>query len=380
MKAGILTIQNIANYGACWQSYALYKYVLSLGYDCEIIDLLTPVHSGYMKSRKIKHYYKNNIIRRTIRTIICKFKGQNELSGYGNVIKEEKFKEFNQLIQFSKTYHSSDELYKHPPLYDIYIAGSDQIWNPTLGFDFEAYFLTFVDNSRKKISYASSFGRKNIEKKFLRKIKKYIRDFKQISVREKSGITILQQCIDKPITAVLDPVFLLSYKEWGLVAKEYNLPTDKFLLIFSLTSDDKLFYVASEVAKKKNLEILAVLGNATSKIEHSSEYSIHLLLDVGPSELLYLIAKAEIVLTNSFHGTAMSIILAKNFFSFIKSSEPLNERQENILSLMKLTEHLVYDYTIDTNKIPTYDRDALNAILYNESNKSRLWLDQALKI
>ena len=160
MKIGIITIHNSPNYGACLQSYALYKYLNMQGCDVEIIDLHRPIHSDYVYSRKYVSYnpkpdlpwYRQKI--RLLRGCFKKTKYTNELD-----VRSVKFNAFNAKIKLSRPFKGIDELYSNPPHYDIYITGSDQLWNPTQPFCIEPYFLTFVkDKKSKKISYASSIG------------------------------------------------------------------------------------------------------------------------------------------------------------------------------------------------------------------------------
>lgn len=103
-----------------------------------------------------------------------------------NTISESKFQDFNSQIRLSKPYRGIDELYRNPPEYDVYITGSDQVWNPTQNYCLEPYFLTFVKNKNaRKISYASSIGIDQLLPKEKKDFKRWLSSYNSISVREK---------------------------------------------------------------------------------------------------------------------------------------------------------------------------------------------------
>ena len=160
MRIGIITIHNSTNYGASLQAWALYKFLVDCGFDCEVIDLHRPVHDDYIFSKRFTDYHgmckeaQRFHLKKFIRTHIIKKK-----EPAGVAAREAKFTAFNGKIRLSRPYRSIDDLYAEPPAYDVYVTGSDQVWNPTQPFCIEPYFLTFVkDGNARKISYASSIG------------------------------------------------------------------------------------------------------------------------------------------------------------------------------------------------------------------------------
>lgn len=151
MKAGIITIHNSPNYGACLQSFALWKYITGQGVDCEIIDLYRPYQKEYIPGRKFVPMRKQkHILPDTIKHAIKRLIGRNKEPKYFSDSAKEKFKQFNAPIKLSGTYRGIDELYANPPLYDLYISGSDQVWNPSQPYCMEPYFLTFAPKTRSK--------------------------------------------------------------------------------------------------------------------------------------------------------------------------------------------------------------------------------------
>ena len=241
-KVGIITIHNSPNYGACLQSYALYRYIQQQGNDVEIIDLHRAfAYEDYIPSNK---YVSSRSVKRSL---LSKIKG-NVKSLIGIKPKNpslysplaiKKFDEFNSIIKLSKPYRGIDELYANPPLYDLYISGSDQLWNPTQAYCLEPYFLTFVPNGQgKKISYATSVGITDLRDNEKKDFAKWLNLYDDISVREYQAQRLLQGLLaNKKVNQVADPTFLLDPKDWKNMAVKPKQSTaiDKsaiILLIF----------------------------------------------------------------------------------------------------------------------------------------------------
>ena len=135
-RVGIITIHHSPNYGACLQSYALYKYIVQQGAYCEIIDVHRPIHSDYIYEKRYSSYRNNQFkpsvrIRKALKNIIKKVLGRETVvKQFTSPISEQRFKEFNSIIKYSQTYNRLSDLKKNPPVYDLYISGSDQLWNP----------------------------------------------------------------------------------------------------------------------------------------------------------------------------------------------------------------------------------------------------------
>ena len=139
-RVGIITIHNSPNYGASLQSYALYKYIEQSGYDCEVIDLHRPSCKDYVPSKNYVPYRKS--ILRRLKVVIRRIIGRKN-KFYSEEAKV-KFDAFNAQIKMSRPYYGVDELYANPPRYDLYITGSDQVWNPNFNRLREVDLLYFV--------------------------------------------------------------------------------------------------------------------------------------------------------------------------------------------------------------------------------------------
>lgn len=375
-KVGIITIQKSSNYGACLQCYALFKYVESLGYNCEIIDLHRPgvKHQKYCASKRFvssRYSIKKVIIER-----IKKLCGKNIEQIYPrSVIRMDKIHNFNERMKYSRPYVCPDELYDNAPVYDIYISGSDQLWNPTMNYCIEPYFLTFAPKGSKKISYATSIGVADLQEKEKQSYKIWLSDYSHISVREKTAQQLLSSFVGKTIEQVLDPSFLLTKEEWLSISIDPKI-SKPYILLFTLEFSERLLQYVNRLKIESGLEVVYLCWRQPVV---SLDYIVE--RDAGIEEFLGYIRNASLVITNSFHGSVFSIILeTRNFFSFVGGSKR-GSRIVDLLSQFNLGDHL-----LDNNLCQTYDDlskfipnyDKIQGLIHKERNRACDFLRKAL--
>lgn len=324
MKIGIITFHSAHNYGAVLQAYALNKKIINLGYEAEIIDYRPQFITELYSVNPIHKLYKLKSIISLLSIYPIRFK------------KYKKFQQFinNELVLSDKKFNNYAELNDYSFDYNVYIAGSDQIWNPEINGVMGEYFLDFVNNNMElKISYAASFGKSTLDKRYEEEIASYLKKLDAISVREEDGVKIVNNLINSEPIRVLDPVFLLNAVEWKeqIVIPEIK---EKFILVYMMEYNKKVVDIAGKLAKEKKIKIL----NISNSIKVPKGFE-HNLRDLGPKEFLGYIYSAEHIITNSFHGTAFSIIFEKEFF--IVPHTKLNSRIENILNLTNLKDQQI---------------------------------------
>ncbi len=336
MKIGIITIHKSPSYGACLQSFALWKYISSEGVDCEIIDLHRPTHIDFKKSDHFLPMRQEHLTFK-VKVLTELFKLKDRLLAKVHLSPlEKKYNQFNEEIKYSKVYKGVDELYANPPSYDLYVTGSDQVWNPQQAYCIEPYFLTFVNNGGKKISYAASIGLKDLLSEEKEKFAQWLESYDAIGVREKSAQELLTSFMNKPTTLVLDPTFLLDKESWQ---KEAVFPTVEkpYILLFSLFTPPNILNFAKRIAKESNKQLIVLAPNKKEVIEGGL-----LVNDAGPREFLGYFCQADMVITDSFHGTVFSMIMeAGNFFSYIAPNNRRGSRIVDLLSLFQLEDHLL---------------------------------------
>lgn len=337
MKAGIITIHNSPSYGASLQSFALWKYITLQGVDCETIDLHRPYQKDYVASQKYKPYGTPN--KPSLKSKVKGFiKGLFWKEKYFFTdLSKQRFDKFNSVVKYSRTYFGIDDLYQNPPEYDLYITGSDQVWNPFQPYCLEPYFLTFAPKGKLCISYAASIGISELPENVKEDFKKWIAHYDSIAVREISAKRILENITDKSISIVCDPTFLLTGAQWREIAV-FPETKQKYILVFSLGKNKQLLDYATKLSQESSLQVLVI--GMKNKSDEGKPYKI--IDDAGPGEFLGYIANAAMVITDSFHGTVFSIIMeAENFFTYISPDSKRGSRITDLLETLDLKDHLL---------------------------------------
>lgn len=371
MKIYTLTCHDVYNYGASLQAFALQKYLTLQGHDTSIIDYKpTYLNTKYRLSwyvNKQSIYYekcKSNKVFRLLYVL------RRYFINFRTISRKKSFDSFTEkYLSLSKKYCDYIDLCQNPPQGDLYIVGSDQVWNnkPLLnGWD-AAFFLQFGDENIRRISFAASLGSSDYCPDIM---KRWIDSLDAISIREYSSKELLKT-VDKPIEVVCDPVFLLNKKEWidTLYLKEKR---QDYVLIYNLSGDNTtMIKHARIIAEGLNLKIhyLAVEKNISGVI------NIH---GAGPKEFLEEILNAKIILSDSFHATAFSIIFQKHFFTYQFKNERGSIRMKGLLEMLSLEQFfnpkLPFSRDVDGDVIIDYEKTLDNYI-----NHSKQWLDLQLK-
>ncbi len=337
MKIGIMTFWwSNDNYGQLLQCYALQKYLRNMGHDAFVIK--------YNHSSDIK---KNSFASKFVKAFNPKefIKHLMYLHSKAAVKREQKkfnreFSDFrSKYIHMSQNEYSSyQELKLNPPVADAYIVGSDQVWcfrtNTLSRFrnPLHAYFLDFGMPETKRISYAASWGRTQIDFDYQQEISSMLKNFDYISVREESGINLCRKCGCLGAEWVCDPTLLLSAQNYRTLYKENKIrkPEKAFVFLYLLnnTQDFDIQNVYDFAASKK-LDIVYVTGN--NVIDNHKKYFATI------PEWLWLVDNANYVITNSFHCAVFSTIFHKAF-GVIKLKGNKEESNTRFESLFKFLE------------------------------------------
>lgn len=363
MKIKTITCHDVYNYGASLQAYALQKYLITLGHESEIIDYKPDYlrnHYRFWYVPKNSRYYNKTKHSKLFKFILCCYFAPKRFATYPRKIKFDAFKK--KYLCLSKRYDSYNELLRSQPEADVYLAGSDQIWNTTLpnGKD-PSFFLQFGNKHTKRISYAASFAIPKIDDNDKVQIQQWLKIFDAISVRERTGIDILNTLGLEGIE-VLDPVFLISEREWMRFAGKKRIIKYNYLLIYDLyLNDNRLHTEAIRLAKKMKLKVVAVDGVM------KCPYADKNVSNAGPNEFVNLIQNAKFVITNSFHATSFSIIFKKPFKVFYKYENI--SRMSDLLNKLGLAECLNSE-----NSDFTYNWSQVELIMQPMINTSKSFL------
>jgi len=320
MKIGILTFHTSENYGAVLQAYALQE-TLKREFNSSEVEIINYAPITTKKSYRIYKYKSNNIIKQFLLYCLTTY--------YYFALKNKKNKFYSFVNNFlnlsNQTYLTELEFLGNIPNYDVYITGSDQVFNPNNPNNKRIFFLDFPKNKSKKIAYAPSFGVTQFSDEQKEKITSFISSFDALSCRENEGANFLTKITGKKVPVVLDPVFLLSEKEWN---KVIVLPKtkDKYIFIYDLNGGEALVKIANKIKGKTGYKIVCCTSKITAFYHIDKQ-----LYNLGPQEFLGYIKNAEYVVTDSFHGTAFSVVFNKKFYSYIAFSKT----SSRIISLLK---------------------------------------------
>ena len=362
-----ITCQNADNHGARLQAYALAEYLRLQGHEVRVIDY----RPDYMTFRGKMWFWPGRSLR-----------------GWGKLFlqigdRRRDLQRHREFVAFSERYipltpyiyNSAAELQEHAPEADLYICGSDQIWNTTFpnGTD-PAYYLDFGTADTRRISYAASFATDELVSGTERFVKEKLSRLDAISVRERSALDILAS-MNLRGTYVLDPVFLLPASHWAALTDQWAkrtetpLPTGKrYILVQDFMRDPKVKAVALRLAGLTGAEIWQVSP-------HPLHYGNRYFRTAGPEQFLWLIRHAECVVSNSFHVTAFSLIFQRDVF-VVNRGDGLNNRMADVLSRFDISHRLVDDTTPDDTLLQHIDHDRVTAEIEQQADASRQWLNQ----
>lgn len=362
MKIGIITIQDSKNYGACLQAYALQNFLSKQEVSVELIDLRRLEHNDFKKSKKFKiiqfseKLYKKAQINWLDKTYVLLRKTAKKILLFIPILKRRivfylkykmdiknrdfKFYQFFRKVDCSDRFFSIDDLYSNPPDYDIFLVGSDQVWNPYNNYNVMPYFLTFTEN-KNKYTYASSIGTSKISQFLLDDYAKYLKNFKCVSVREKEAFDVLEKRGVNNIRIDLDPTFLLSKDDWSDLASAKLIGED-YIFLFALTFSEDIFAIAKNISEEMNLPIVCIAKDEND-FNFIKKKNVQLLVNVGIEDWLSLIKYSSLVVTDSFHGTVFSMFLAQKYFTYIAPLNTKGERIYNLLKMFNQNEHLIDD-------------------------------------
>ena len=325
-KVKMLTFHNAENYGATLQAYALKETLKELGVNPEFVNY---------ENEKILSDYK------LIRTNSLKSFFSSLWYLPRNLKRKRSFKSFSDryLDTNSKVYLSKEDIEKDIESGEIFVAGSDQIWNPDLtdGLS-DVYTLNFEREDIKKIIYGASLGNEELLQKNASDFKVKLASLDLISVREQSVIRPLEEVCDKKVEQVIDPTLLLNKDTWDKLITENNtisLTSEKYILVYTLFESDEVTKIANHLSKVTGLKIVHFRKYNAYENELMNLYSY------GPVDFVNAFKNAAYVITNSFHGTVFSLIFERKFYSVLPSIRA--GRIKDLLNDLGLNKRIVQD-------------------------------------
>jgi hypothetical protein len=337
MKIGILTMHRVLNCGSALQAYALQKYISDSGHEPELIDYLFP-------NKK-----KSTVINKTIRILKDIYSRRFKA--------KKKFKHFyKNYYNLSSTQYESKEAFAEASLkYDLLLTGSDQVWNPIHIKDDFSFFFPYAPLDIPKYSYAASFSASSIPSELKPVFSKYLKSYAGISVREKSGITIVEELTSRTPKYVCDPTLLLNKEQWTEIAKGHEVKNIKgpyilvYILGYAYNPYPDIWEIIKYVQSKLSHKVIIIDGKMNNDIPNCTQ-----IKHIGPLEFVNLIKDSSFIITTSFHGTAFALNFEKPFFSVIKDYSGFDTRIVDLLKHTHTSDRVVI-YNKFTEKELSFD-------------------------
>lgn len=308
-KVGILThYYNSTNYGGVLQSYALCRVLEDLGAQGEQVcyQMYAPPQSKRELLRKLLDVKQlSQRVRRRLAPEPAALAGRRAAFA--------RFRE--ELVPHSGAVYTHETIGECAPLYDAFVTGSDQVWNPLNWQD--AYLLTFVPPDKPKFSYAASVSRQSLTEAQQADFRRCLAGYKGVSVREQRAVELLSPLSPVPVEQSLDPTMLLTAGQWEAVCEPRQVE-GPYVFCFFLGEDVRQREVARAFAAAKGLPLVTLPYLTGTRRRCDDRFGDRRLFDVSPGALLSLIRHADYVLTDSFHASVFSGVYRREYFVFTR--------------------------------------------------------------
>lgn len=321
MKIGILTMHRVVNYGSALQAYALQRKLELMGYEAEIIDYVFPTPQKIALLARVM-----KVLRRRLYMM--------RIGKCFSTTKESKFRHFREsFLKLSKQVYDKRLLMENPPLYDVYMVGSDQVWNPRWMKDDLVFFLPFVNDEGWKVSYASSFAVSQIDERFKVKYASALGRFRYISVREKSGLNIVRQLTGKKAEHVCDPTMLLDEEDYEPLVQLAKVRVEgpyilAYILGYMFNPFPEVNRIISGVSKDLCLPVVYLDGNKYVVFDKTCQT----VNELSPCDFLWLFKHASFIITSSYHGSIFASIYSKPLLAVTRKGD----NDDRIISLLSM--------------------------------------------
>lgn len=337
MKVLLTTIVDNVNFGTYLQAYATAKLLKDRGCEVDILNYIRP----HLENRNMLKKARSKGITSYLKGII-----HVRLHAYmRHNLKKFLLDKVNVTEEFTNWEEFRSSLYG----YDLYLVGSDQVWNSTHNHGVDGVFF-FEGVTGRKASYASSVGIESFPKEDYTKIKTLLGEFDKISVRESFGVEALKSLGFENVSQVIDPTLMLNRDDWGKIYPKKFKKKEPFLLVYSVevNRDDETIKIAKKIAQERGLKVYLV----SPYIKFKSKLNVDQVFSLADTDtFLSLFAEADYAVVSSFHGTAFAINFCCQFVTV--SPERFSTRVQSILKLLNLENR----YVKSIEDIPSSDID-----------------------
>lgn len=362
MKINTITCHDVYNLGASLQAYALAAYLGACGHDVQILDYKPEYLSRHYSLTWVSNpRFDRPLLRQAY--LLAKLPGRLKAR---KSLRKRRFDDFRRehLPVTPVRYESCEALRAAGLQADVFIAGSDQIWNPVFpnGKD-PAFFLDFVPEGKRRVSYAASFSVESLSDEDRARMKPWLEKLHAVSVRERSGVALLER-MGVAGVQVMDPVFLIDRAHWERMAAQP--PAEDYILVYDFDQSPLVRETARKLSAQSGKKIVSVFPMAGAD---------EVWQDMGPLEFVGAVRHAACVISNSFHATAFSLIFERPFY-VVNRQEKINTRMHDLLHSVGLQQRMITATDEAGCAAPAWEtpRERLEALVV----RSKSYLEQAL--
>ena len=382
-KVALLTIHRIANCGSLLQTWATIRCVERLGCECTLFDYDYPTWHHLQVAEGAEHKSANHaglkrllqklgllVLLQHFNFLRCRFLIRMRTRSLFATLRMTPRCDYRTICKISG--------------YDVYLTGSDQTWNPRYMGDDYSFLLDFTPDSARRISYAASFGCRALPHQYQISYGKLLSRYAAISVREQSGVPIVRDLCGKEAVAVIDPTLLMTPTDYACLTGN-RIPRGKhfvfcYVLSYVFDAGDCAIKLAAAVSQAKGIPVIFYAGDPqTAKSAKAAGFDV--MSDfLSVADFLECYAKADFVITTSFHGTAFSLNYRKNFYSIVNPNASADDRVVSFLERFGLDQRGVLPGS-DIDKLAadlSVDYSNADRLLAEEREKSLDFLKQAL--
>ncbi len=332
LRTALITIFSVPNYGSVLQAFATQRLLMSNGIHCDVINYRYPNEWHYSRGTQ-----RQGTLQRLKSTVGGKLLGL--LGIRSQHVLTERLREFvHSNLSLTSEYGNLESLKQADwSRYDAVIAGSDQIWNPRFVLGDPAFMLSFVPDSVRKISIASSFASDSIPKHLIPIYREYLSRFAAITVREPRGESLIHDTLGLSVdtATILDPTLLLDPRDWSEMALQ-GIPMNPlepyvvlYGLYYSFESRPYIFEAVEEMKRRTGARRVIALAGYPDPLSPAL-FKADNRRDVNVQQFLALMRGAAGIVTSSFHGTAFALTFSRPLISVVPSGDA-DSRQRSLL-------------------------------------------------
>lgn len=362
MKTGIVTIVDNTNYGNRLQNYAVYN-LLKNRFNINAVTLTAKNEKPFYDGNYIG-YLKDKIAKQC-----CVFPEFAEKKWGNNITRWANFHKWTEKYIPTKIYYDTPSLPESVSReYDLFLAGSDQIWNYKFSAPkFDDYFIRFAE-SEKRAALSASFGVSFIPQEWKETFVDGLKNIKHISVREDAGADIVKNLIGRDVPVLIDPTMMLDKEEWLKVSKKTRVNMSKPYVLKYYLGEEEESEKIDIWARENGFEVYELLNDKIPE-----------LYSAGPGEFISLINNASLVCSDSFHCIVFSIIFSRPFMVYARrgSGDYMTSRLDTLLSKFGFEDR--WKHTLSKDKYLNCDFSNVPVLMKKEQQKFTDYLSNVIK-